>query len=201
MEHSQEVGTTPAVRNSGFLCVISLLSTWRRPLVTLSPWLSCAKTDDMSPPLPPPPVVVVEGAAGAGGGGGGGAPGAGGGGGGGGGGGAPPSLGEEAAAVFPSLYVFGSAPCIFLHTRKRQRTEVRRSKAASREATNLGVPGEAGGVVLHDVFSQLLQERDEAPCPFDLLRVPAGRGGDDSVLASAELESCREQFLTSLCVP
>ena len=37
-------GTTLLALSAGFLCVISLLSTLRSPLVTSSPRLSCAKT-------------------------------------------------------------------------------------------------------------------------------------------------------------
>ena len=75
-------GTVPLARRAGFLCVISLLSTLRRPFVTSSPRLSCSKTAEMPPP-------DAAGAAAAGGGGGGGGPGGGGGGGGGG----PPAAG------------------------------------------------------------------------------------------------------------
>lgn len=64
-------GTVLEALRSGFLCVISDLSTFRKPLVTSSPRLSSAKTA----PMPPPDVGdEVDG----GGGGGGGAPGAGG---------------------------------------------------------------------------------------------------------------------------
>ena len=70
------LGTVEEARKAGFLCVISLFSTLRRPFVTSVPRLRSAKT--AATPLP-------ESGAGAGGG-----PGAGGGGGGGGGGGAPP---------------------------------------------------------------------------------------------------------------
>ena len=63
-------GTTLDARSSGFLCVISDLSTFRRPFVTSSPRLSSAKT------APMPPEGAAAGAApdGGGGGGGGGAP-------------------------------------------------------------------------------------------------------------------------------
>lgn len=63
-------GTTLDARSSGFLCVISDLSTLRRPFVTSSPRLSSAKT------APMPPEGAAAGAApdGGGGGGGGGAP-------------------------------------------------------------------------------------------------------------------------------
>lgn len=60
--------TIPAVRRAGFLCVISLLSTLRNPLVTSSPRFSSAKTAAAPPAL----AVLDAGAAGAGGGGGGG---------------------------------------------------------------------------------------------------------------------------------
>ena len=71
-------------RNAGFLCVISLLSTLRRPFVTSSPRLSSAKT------AAAPAAGAAEVAAGAGGA-------TGGGGGGGGGGGAPLAAGAGAA--------------------------------------------------------------------------------------------------------
>lgn len=67
-------GTTLEALNAGFLCVISLLSTLRRPFVTSSPLLSSANTAFIPPPA----------GAGAPAGGGGGATGGGGGGGGGG---------------------------------------------------------------------------------------------------------------------
>ena len=70
------LGTVEEARKAGFLCVISLFSTFRSPFVTSAPRLSSANTA-ATPPSEP--------GAGAGGG-----PGAGGGGGGGGSGGAPP---------------------------------------------------------------------------------------------------------------
>lgn len=76
-------GTVLPARSEGFLCVISLLSTFLRPFVTSEPRLISAKTA-----VTPPAAGVA--AAGAGGGGG---PG---GGGGGGGGGAPPAAAEPA---------------------------------------------------------------------------------------------------------
>lgn len=66
-------GTTLDALNAGFLCVISLLSTLRKPFVTSSPRLSSAKTALI------PPAAGAGAAAG----GGGGAMGGGGGGGGG----------------------------------------------------------------------------------------------------------------------
>ena len=80
-------GTTLLVLNAGFLCVISLLSTLRSPLVTSSPRLSCAKTAAAPP----------AGAAGL-------ALGTGGGGGGGGG-------GAEETPVFDALYCSIVSPC------------------------------------------------------------------------------------------
>ena len=44
------LGTTGDARNAGFLCVISLLSTFRRPFVTSSPRLSSANTAATPPP-------------------------------------------------------------------------------------------------------------------------------------------------------
>lgn len=78
-------GTSEPARRLGFLCVISDLSTFRRPEVIADPLFNCSKTDDISP------VDTAFGGAAppAGGGGGGGgppAPAVGGGGGGGGGG-------------------------------------------------------------------------------------------------------------------
>ena len=75
-------GTVLLALSAGFLCVISLLSTLRKPFVTSSPLLSCSNTAEIPPP-------DAAGAAAAGGGGGGGGPGGGGGGGGGG----PPAAG------------------------------------------------------------------------------------------------------------
>lgn len=65
------VETSPPALSSGFLCVISLLSTFLSPLVTPSPLLRAANT----PPISPAAAVTGarEAAAGAGGGGGGGA--------------------------------------------------------------------------------------------------------------------------------
>jgi len=80
------LGTVEDARNAGFLCVISLLSTFRKFFVTSEPRLSSANTAE----TPPPP------AAGAGRVGGGGGPG---GGGGGGGGGAPPLAAAGGAAA------------------------------------------------------------------------------------------------------
>jgi hypothetical protein len=59
-------GTTLVALSAGFLCVISLLSTLRSPLVTSSPRLSCAKT------AAAPPAGAAGLASGTGGGGGGG---------------------------------------------------------------------------------------------------------------------------------
>lgn len=61
-----ELGTGLAPLKVGFLWVISLLSTLRRPLVTSSPRFSCSNT------AAAPPVPASTGSAGAGGGGGGG---------------------------------------------------------------------------------------------------------------------------------
>ena len=82
-------GTVELARSDGFLCVISDFSTFRRPLVTPSPWLSSEKT------APKPPAGAASGAFSSlilrtGGG-----PGGGGGGGGGG----PPAAGAGAGAA------------------------------------------------------------------------------------------------------
>lgn len=61
-------GTTLDARRSGFLCVISDLSTFLRPFVTSSPRLSSAKTA----PIPPVDCTGAGAGTGAGGGGGGG---------------------------------------------------------------------------------------------------------------------------------
>ena len=63
-------GTTLLALSAGFLCVISLLSTLRSPLVTSSPRLSWAKT--AAAPLAGA-VTLASGTGGGGGGGGGGA--------------------------------------------------------------------------------------------------------------------------------
>lgn len=78
-------GTTPLGLKLGFLCVISLLSTLRKPCVTASPLFNSAKTA-----AAPPPEALGTGAATAGGGGGRG--------------GAPPAAG-------PGLYWAKGTPC------------------------------------------------------------------------------------------
>lgn len=72
LELEEEAGTVLPARRAGFLCVISLLSTFLRCFVISSPRLSSAKTAET------PPAAGAEAAAGGGG------PGGGGGGGGGG---------------------------------------------------------------------------------------------------------------------
>lgn len=47
-------GTVEPARRDGFLCVISDLSTFRRPEVIVEPWFSWSNTADMSPPLDTP---------------------------------------------------------------------------------------------------------------------------------------------------
>jgi len=64
-------GTTLLALSAGFLCVISLLSTLRSPLVTSSPRLSCAKTA-AAPPAGAAGLAAAGLASGTGGGGGGG---------------------------------------------------------------------------------------------------------------------------------
>lgn len=93
-EDPDVLGTVEDARNAGFLCVISLLSTLRRPFVTSEPRLSSANT------AATPPAVAAAGAEGGGGG-----PG---GGGGGGGGGAPLAAAEGGAAA---LYSEMDMPC------------------------------------------------------------------------------------------
>lgn len=61
-------GTTLLALNAGFLCVISLLSTLRNPLVTSSPRLSCAKTA-AAPPAGAAGLALGTGGGGGGGGG------------------------------------------------------------------------------------------------------------------------------------
>ena len=63
------LGTVGEARRAGFLCVISLFSTLRRPFVTSVPRLSSANT---AATPPPEPGAGAEGGPGAGGGGGGG---------------------------------------------------------------------------------------------------------------------------------
>lgn len=63
-------GTVLEARSSGFLCVISDLSTLRSPFVTSVPLFRSAKTA----PIPPPEELEGAAAAAGGGGGGGGAP-------------------------------------------------------------------------------------------------------------------------------
>ena len=65
------LGTVEEARKAGFLCVISLFSTLRRPFVTSAPRLSSAKTA-ATPPSEPEPEAGAGGGPGAGGGGGGG---------------------------------------------------------------------------------------------------------------------------------
>ena len=85
------LGTTGDARNAGFLCVISLLSTLRRPFVTSSPRLSSANTA-----ATPPPAAAGAGDTAGGGDG----PG---GGGGGGGGGAPLAAADGSAALYSEI--------------------------------------------------------------------------------------------------
>ena len=59
-------GTTLLALSAGFLCVISLLSTLRSPLVTSSPRLSCAKTA-AAPPAGAAGMVLGTGGGGGGG--------------------------------------------------------------------------------------------------------------------------------------
>lgn len=81
IHHSQPdetaAGTVLPARRDGFLCVISLLSTFLRPFVMSEPRFNSANTAATPPPL----AAGAAGAAAAGGGGGGGGPGGGGGGG------------------------------------------------------------------------------------------------------------------------
>lgn len=63
-----EVTTGPVALKFGFLWVISLLSTLRRPLVTSSPRFSSAKTA-AAPPVPLEGAVAGTGGGGGGGGG------------------------------------------------------------------------------------------------------------------------------------
>lgn len=103
--------TVPPARSAGFLCVISLLSTLRRPPVTLPPWFRSANTADISPAAAFAfgALGKLPGAAGAGG-----APGAGGAGGPGGGGGAEGAACwvEEGAELADARYVATSLPCV-----------------------------------------------------------------------------------------
>jgi hypothetical protein len=71
---SLRVGTTDVVRKEGFLCVISLLSTFRNDDVTEVPRLRSAKTALISPPFAFSSLGFIRLAA-LGGGGGGGGPG------------------------------------------------------------------------------------------------------------------------------
>jgi hypothetical protein len=95
-----DAGTVLLARKAGFLWVISLLSTLRRPLVTSSPLLISAKTA-----AAPPPGAGAAAAAlgGGGGGGGGGAPGA-------------PAAGPEAVKGLNWSY---GMPCVALLERWR----------------------------------------------------------------------------------
>ena len=83
-------GTTLLALSAGFLCVISLLSTLRSPLVTSSPRLSCAKT--AAAPPAGAAGLALGGAAGGGGGRGGGGP--------------------EEAPVIEALYCSIVSPCV-----------------------------------------------------------------------------------------
>ena len=83
-------GTTLLALSPGFLCVISLLSTLRSPLVTSSPRLSCAKTAAAPPAGAAGLALCTEGGGGGGGGGGGAA---------------------EEAPVFKALYCSIVTPC------------------------------------------------------------------------------------------
>ena len=80
-------GTTLLALSAGFLCVISLLSTLRSPLVTSSPRLSWAKTA-AAPPAGAAGLALDAGGEGGGGG-----------------------LGTEVAPVFEALYCSIVTPC------------------------------------------------------------------------------------------
>jgi len=84
-------GTVEDALKAGFLCVISLLSTFRRFFVTSAPRLSSANTA-----ATPPPAAGAGGRVGGGGGGGGGT-------GGGGGGGAPLAAVAETEALYSEI--------------------------------------------------------------------------------------------------
>lgn len=116
--------------SAGFLCVISLLSTFLRPLVTSSPRLRSAKTADT------PPAAGV-GAAVAGGGGG---PG------GGGGGGAPPAAAAEGPEAWYSLTDF---PWYHMSLHVVSWTN----------STYIRVPAEASRVMVHNIFPKSFEER------------------------------------------
>jgi hypothetical protein len=123
------------------LCVISLLSTFRKLFVTSSPRLRSAKT------AATPPFEDVGGVAG--GGGGAGAGGAAGGGGGG----VPPGTGAEGA-----LYSVAGIP---------YRSAIKKESVDSRSlSAHLRIPGQSSSMVLHDIFSQVLQDSDVRSDPF-----------------------------------
>ena len=94
---SDLAGTTLLALSAGFLCVISLLSTLRSPLVTSSPRLSCAKTAA----APPAGAAGADGLAlDTGGGGGGGT--------------------TEAAPVFEALYCSIVTPCKKITSKEKE---------------------------------------------------------------------------------
>lgn len=74
LELEEEAGTVLPARRAGFLCVISLLSTFLRCFVTSSPRLRSAKTAETPPAAGAGAAAGGGGPGGGGGGGGGGAP-------------------------------------------------------------------------------------------------------------------------------
>lgn len=149
------LGTVEDARNAGFLCVISLLSTLRRPFVTSEPRLSSANT------AATPPAGAAEAAVdGAGGGGGGGGPG---GGGGGGGGGAPPAAAEGGAAA---LYSEMDMPYNIVVYQPMHGWE-------TGEFACLRIPDKTRSMVFHHVLLHIIKDGSERSNPFDVRLIPA----------------------------
>lgn len=166
VETAPTAPTTLLALNSGFLCVISLLSTFFSPFVTASPLFKDAKTLPISPAgaaaFGAGANVDEEGA-----------------GGGGGGGGAPAEV-----AVEGNLYVNGSAPWRCKMT-PGQRAPSARVK--DRETTYPGVPRESCGVELHDILAEFFEDGNPASGPFDRRGV-SGVSGPRSRPSAFELD-------------
>jgi hypothetical protein len=146
------LGTAEDARNAGFLCVISLLSTLRRPFVTSEPRLSSANTA-----ATPPAGAAAGGVDRTGGGGG---PG---GGGGGGGGGAPLAAAEGGAAA---LYSEMDMPYNMVVYQPMHGWE-------TREFTCLRIPNKTRGMVFHHVLLHIVEDGGECFNPFDVRLIPA----------------------------
>ena len=147
------LGTVEDARNAGFLCVISLLSTLRRPFVTSEPRLSSANTA-ATPPAGAAAGVVER----AGGGG------PGGGGGGGGGGGEAPLAAAEGDAT--ALYSEMDMPYNIVANQPVHGWETRGFAC-------LRIPDKARSMMFHHVLLHVVEDGSERSNPLDVRLIPA----------------------------